>query len=101
MRATPAMIFQGKTRDIAVVAPDAAAVRGMDRASAGIALLALAVAAWSTRAAPGWVAMWVLAVTEFLALKLLVLRGNPRGVAAWRIGAFVALWPGMDARRFL
>lgn len=69
-------------------------------AVSGLVVLPLA-AWWFTRGAPGWVVMWAVAGAEFGALKLLTLTGLWRTAPAWRVGAYLALWPGMNAGTFL
>lgn len=72
------------------------------RAGIAVCLCALPVEAWwLSRGAPAWVMMWAIASGEFLALKLLTLGGLPAGLPAWRLGAYVFLWPGMKPREFL
>jgi hypothetical protein len=61
----------------------------------------VAAAAWLTRRAPGWVTMWSVAAALYFALKLATLRGNWRGANGWRVAAFLLLWPGMNAAKFL
>src|SRR4051812_38141868 len=65
------------------------------------AVLLVGTAAWLARGAPGWVMMWSVAAAQWVALKLAMLRGNWRGGNGWRIAAFLLLWPGMNAARFL
>jgi hypothetical protein len=51
---------------------------------------------------PPWVVMWVLAATIFVALKLLTWRFTPVPHApVCRHVAYLALWPGLDAKAFL
>jgi alginate O-acetyltransferase complex protein AlgI len=50
---------------------------------------------------PGWIAMWVMAVGLFFALKLMVLRGHGQNVPLRWLGAFLLLWSGMNAAAFL
>jgi alginate O-acetyltransferase complex protein AlgI len=45
--------------------------------------------------------MWVMAGSEFFALKLLTLTGIPQGVPVWRLASYVFLWPGMKPSEFL
>jgi alginate O-acetyltransferase complex protein AlgI len=45
--------------------------------------------------------MWTVAIVEFLLLKFATLQGIGRGVPPWKVGAYLGLWPGMSARRFL
>ena len=66
----------------------------------GLGLLPV-VAWWCTREAPAWVVMWAIAGAEFFALKLLTLAGLWRSAPAWRIAAYLLLWPGMNAKAFL
>ncbi|HXC02811.1 MAG TPA: MBOAT family protein [Opitutaceae bacterium] len=66
----------------------------------GLSLLPIAVW-WCTREAPAWVVMWAIAGAEFLALKLLTLAGFWKTAPAWRIAAYLLLWPGMNAKAFL
>jgi hypothetical protein len=69
---------------------------------AGGSAIAIAVAGVGmTPALPGWCAMWIIAVAEFAALKLLTLRGTTGECSGWKIAAYLALWPGMNARTFL
>src|SRR5580658_1058840 len=69
---------------------------------AAICLFAIPVAAWwLSRAAPAWLMMWIMAGSEFLALKLLTLSGIPWGVPAWRLASYIFLWPGMKPSEFL
>jgi hypothetical protein len=65
------------------------------------AALVVVTTAWITWRAPGWIAMWTLAAAEFAALKLLTLRGRTRLARGWKIVAYIAAWPGMDAEAFL
>jgi hypothetical protein len=65
------------------------------------AVAVVIVAAASSWSAPAWVRMWALAAGEFLALKLLTLRETASSATPWKITAYVALWPGMDASAFL
>jgi alginate O-acetyltransferase complex protein AlgI len=69
-------------------------------AAVGLGLLPIA-AWWYTRGAPAWVVMWAIAGTEFFALKLLTLAGLWKTAPAWRIAAYLLLWPGMNAKAFL
>ena len=66
-----------------------------------LALLVVTWVAWAVRDLPAWAMMWMLAGAEFLALKFVTLAGVPGSPPAWRIAAYVFLWPGMNARRFL
>jgi hypothetical protein len=66
----------------------------------GLGLLPIVVW-WYTREAPAWVVMWTIAGAEFFALKLLTLAGLWRTAPAWRIAAYLLLWPGMNAKTFL
>lgn len=51
---------------------------------------------------PPWVVMWTLAAAIFGALKLLTWWFTPVPHApAWRHVAYLALWPGLDAKAFL
>src|ERR1051325_8726092 len=53
---------------------------------------------------PDWVWMWVLALALILGAKWITLsavRGGQTKIKRWRLLAYVFLWPGMDARRFL
>ncbi len=60
------------------------------------------VLAWvATRNAPPWVTMWAVAIVELYALKLLTLAGRWRTASAWRVVAYLLLWPGLDAEAFL
>lgn len=54
-----------------------------------------------TRPAPPWVAMGAIAAALFFALKLAMLRAHGRGARPGRIAAFLLLWPGMNAAKFL
>ena len=57
---------------------------------------------WLTRDLPAWVNMWALAFSMFFALKLLTLTAAELDTVSFgRIFAYIALWPGMDARAFL
>ena len=48
---------------------------------------------------PPWVVMWALALTIFVALKLLTWRYTPLPSApAWRHVAYLIAWPGLDAK---
>lgn len=59
-------------------------------------------AAGATRNAPAWLLMWSVAGALFVGLKWLAWRDGATGSAGvWRSAGFFALWPGMDARRFL
>jgi hypothetical protein len=69
-------------------------------AAVGLGLLPIA-AWWCTRGAPAWTVMWAIAGTEFFALKLLTLAGLWKTAPAWRIAAYLLLWPGMNAKAFL
>lgn len=61
-----------------------------------------AVAWWATRDLAAWVNMWALAGSMFFALKLLTLTAAELDTISFgRIFAYIALWPGMDARAFL
>ena len=72
------------------------------RAAAGGLLVLPSVAWWTARDQPSWVAMWAVASSEFLALKLVTLAmANWRIISPSRAFAYVALWPGMDAGAFL
>jgi len=73
------------------------------RIAAFLGLLILpAFAWWATRDLPAWVNMWALAGSMFFALKLLTLTAAELGTVSFgRIFAYIALWPGMDARAFL
>lgn len=53
------------------------------------------------REMPGWAAMWILATTEFVALKILTLNGVTGSAPRWRVAAYLFLWPGMNAAAFL
>jgi hypothetical protein len=69
---------------------------------AAICLFAIPVAAWwLSRGSPAWLMMWLMAGSEFLALKLLTLSGIPWGVPAWRLASYIFLWPGMKPSEFL
>ncbi|WP_162525349.1 MBOAT family protein [Rariglobus hedericola] len=48
-----------------------------------------------------WLCMWVVAGGEFFALKLVTTIGLCRSAPAWRLVAYLTLWPGMNARGFL
>jgi alginate O-acetyltransferase complex protein AlgI len=66
------------------------------------AMLAMAgVVGSAVMVLPGWIAMWVIAMGLFFALKLIVLRGHWRGASPERVAAFLLLWPGMNAGAFL
>jgi hypothetical protein len=66
-----------------------------------IALLCVGCVGWMMRGMPGWVAMWILAATEFAALKFVTLHGAVGTAPWWRIAAYLFLWPGMNAAAFL
>jgi alginate O-acetyltransferase complex protein AlgI len=72
--------------------------------AAALALVPLA-AWWSTRGHAAWVTMWAVAFAMFFAIKLLTLidalvaTAGRAGVA--RALAYLALWPGLNAREFL
>lgn len=77
-------------------------IGGVHGPKAAICLCAIPVAGWwFSRGAPAWVAMGVIASSEFFALKLLTLAGIPWDVPAWRLASYVFLWPGMKPREFL
>lgn len=63
--------------------------------------IAVALAAWLTRALPGWAMMWAIAGTEFFILKIATLRGCTHRISGWRIALYLAAWPGMNAPTFL
>ncbi len=63
------------------------------------ALLPLLAGIITWQAAP-WVMMWSMAVAIFAGCKWITLREQPAGCPL-RAGAYLLLWPGMDARRFL
>ncbi|MEO5958330.1 MAG: MBOAT family protein [Opitutaceae bacterium] len=66
-----------------------------------VAGLVMCAGWWVTRGAPGWVAMWVIAGTEFLVVKVVTLRGQVgRSSPGW-IAAYMTAWPGMNAAAFL
>jgi hypothetical protein len=51
---------------------------------------------------PRWVFLWLLVVVIYAGLKWLTWRRTPVPDAPWwRHGAYLALWPGMDAPAFL
>ena len=54
---------------------------------------------------PAWMWMWTLSVAVFAGFKwatlVLAVADGTQPVAAWRRPAYLLLWPGMDARRFL
>ena len=75
--------------------------RGHFEISWAIALLCVGCAAWVVREMPGWAAMWILAVTEFAALKFVTLHGVSNPARRWRVAAYLFLWPGMSARAFI
>jgi hypothetical protein len=81
-----------------VVFPDG---RGHFELSWAIALLGVGCAGWMVRELPGWAAMWILALTEFAALKFATLHGVSSPARRWRVGAYLFLWPGMNAAAFL
>jgi hypothetical protein len=63
---------------------------------------ALPIAAWwLTRGDRGWVVMWAIAGSEFIALKVLTLGGLALATTPWRVAGYVFLWPGMNAGEFL
>lgn len=80
---------------------DPRAERARGRLIVGVMLVSAGVMGWLVMTLPGWVAMGLLAATLFFGLKLSVLRGHWRGAAPGRIAAFLLLWPGMNAGRFL
>lgn len=73
------------------------------RTTAFAGLFVFPTLAWfATRDLPAWVNMWALAGAMFFALKLLTLTAAELGAVSFgRILAYIALWPGMDARAFL
>ena len=73
------------------------------RVAAFTGLLVLPALAWfATCDLPAWVNMWALAGSMFFALKLLTLTAAELSTVSFvRIIAYIALWPGMDARAFL
>jgi len=50
---------------------------------------------------PAWLFMWALAAALFAGVKWLTWWGTPTRAPAWRHAAYLALWPGLDARAFL
>src|SRR5205809_8031406 len=51
---------------------------------------------------PPWAVMWAVAAGVFALCKWLTWRHTPAPHApAWRHVAYLALWPGLDARAFL
>jgi hypothetical protein len=73
-------------------------------AAATIAWVALALppgAWWLARGAEPWAVMWAIAGALFISVKALTARGHAAGVSRWRVLAYVAAWPGMDATGFL
>jgi alginate O-acetyltransferase complex protein AlgI len=64
-------------------------------------VIVVGFAAWGTRHAPAWMTMWAIAAGQFFLLKLANLGGHWRSASKWRIAAFLLLWPGMNAGRFL
>lgn len=66
-------------------------------------LMVLPTGAWVVaQEQPAWAQMWMLAGALFLALKFLTLTAvELNAVSFGRLFAYVALWPGMDARAFL
>ena len=73
------------------------------RFAAYVGLPIIPALAWqATGELPAWVTMWALAGSMFFALKLLTLTAvDMKSVSLLRRLAYVALWPGMDARAFL
>jgi Membrane bound O-acyl transferase family len=50
---------------------------------------------------PRWAYMWLIALVIFFACKLLSWRAAAtKGVAGWRVCAYLLAWPGMNADRF-
>jgi hypothetical protein len=70
-----------------------------------IALAILPLAALCTKAfVPAWVFMWLMAVAIFFGCKWLTLgraMQRPERVCPFRAAAYLLVWPGMDAIRFL
>ena len=51
---------------------------------------------------PSWAVMWTLAALVFAGCKWLMWHTRPAGaVPAWRHFAYLFMWPGLDAQRFL
>jgi hypothetical protein len=90
--------MQGNPTTATIETPGAGHRRSM--AIVGLGLLPLAMG-WYTREAPAWVVMWAIAGAEFFALKLLTLAGLWKTAPAWRLAAYLLLWPGMNAKAFL
>lgn len=67
------------------------------------AILALPTVTWlATQGCPAWVVMWALAVSVFIAAKILSLSAvNCAVVRFRRLAAYLVLWPGLDAVAFL
>lgn len=81
--------------------PVAVPAAGRVRVAAGLAALligAVAIIGWD---APAWALMWALALALFAGLKAITVAHEPLRASAWRVAAYVGLWPGMDARAFL
>ena len=71
-------------------------------ATAGLNLLALPALAWCmTRHEPAWLTMWAISFAEFFAVKIFTLTTVQGENKFWRIVAYLALWPGLNAREFL
>src|SRR5437867_2879539 len=92
-----AMSATGSTKRI----PERIHSLALAAARPALRLVLVAAAAWFTRHSPPWMMMWVIATGQFSLLKLANLRGHWRGANGWRVAAFVLLWPGMNAARFL
>ena len=69
---------------------------------AAAGLIALPAIAWaSTRHEAAWLNMWAVALAEFIALKIFTLAESGRAWFSARAIAYLALWPGLNAREFL
>jgi len=66
----------------------------------GLVLLP-AAAGWAARDGPAWVTMWAVTFAEFFSIKFFTLHEAGGGRRGWRALAYVALWPGLNAREFL
>lgn len=86
---------------VAISTPSARHGTAHARLAAAWLLLIPVAAWWLSRKAPAWVMMWSISSAEFLALKILTLRGLPAGLPLGRVVSYVVLWPGMKPREFL
>jgi hypothetical protein len=69
--------------------------------SGGFLALPLVVAGVLAPLVPAWMVMGGIAGAMFFALKLLTLADHGRAAISWRGAAYVVVWPGLNARRFL